>query len=41
MRWIIAICVGFAIMFTVNFYFAYVAVTGADPVVSSYLQEAR
>ncbi len=41
MRWIVAIVTGFAIMIAVNFYFAYVAVTGADPVVGSYESEAR
>lgn len=39
--WVIAIIVGFAIMIAANGAFIYIAVTGADPVVSSYVTERR
>lgn len=41
MRWIVAIVAGFVIMVAVNGYFAWVAISGADPVVASYEAEAR
>lgn len=41
MRWIVGIVSGFVVMLLVNAYFAYVAVSGADPVVRSYEVEAR
>ena len=39
--WVVAIIVGFAIIFAANAAFIYIAVTGADPVVSSYARERR
>lgn len=41
MKWIVSIIAGFALMIAVNAWFAYVAVTGADPVVGSYTAESR
>lgn len=39
--WVIAILVGFALMICANAVFIYIAVSGADPVVSSYVIERR
>jgi len=35
-RWPIGIAIGFLLMALINAGFAYLAVTGADPIVSSY-----
>jgi hypothetical protein len=40
-RWPWAIAIGLLIVVLVNAAFAYIAVHGADPVVSSYLTEPR
>ena len=41
LRWPIGIAIGLVIMMAVNLCFIYVAVTGADEVVPSYLEEER
>jgi hypothetical protein len=35
------IAIGLGIVVVVNFLFAYIAISGADPIVSSYRTEAR
>ncbi|HEX6559395.1 MAG TPA: hypothetical protein VF021_08025 [Longimicrobiales bacterium] len=40
-RWVVAIVIAFALVILANAVFIYVAVTGADPVVSSYHLEHR
>jgi hypothetical protein len=39
--WIAAIIIGFVLMIAANAVFIYVAVSGADPVASSYRTEPR
>lgn len=39
--WVVAIVIGFAVMIAANAVFIYIAVAGADPVVSSYSTEKR
>lgn len=39
--WVIGIIVGFALTVAANAVFIYIAVSGADPVASSYVTERR
>lgn len=39
--WVIAIIIGLTLVAAVNVVFIYVAVSGADPVVPSYVSEPR
>lgn len=39
--WVLAIVVGLAVVVVVNAVYVYVAVSGRDPVVASYISEAR
>lgn len=39
--WVLGILIGFAVMLAANAVFIYIAVSGADPVVSSYINEPR
>lgn len=41
MRWVVAIVAWFTLMIGVNAWFAWVAITGADPVSPSYEAETR
>ena len=39
--WVVGIVVGLAVVVVVNAIYVYVAVSGRDPVVASYVTEAR
>lgn len=39
--WVVAIAIGFAVIFLANGIFIYIAVSGADPVAPSYVTEPR
>lgn len=39
--WVLAIAIGFAVIFIANAIFIYIAVSGADPVAPSYVTEPR